>query len=308
MKIIFAGTTSNAAEILAYLFDQGRHEIVAVLSREDAPVGRKQVMTASAVSQFAASKQLPLIKANRIDDAILRRLEAFKADLGFVVAYGALLNQQTIDMPKHGWINIHFSLLPTWRGAAPVQRALMAGDTETGVTIFQLEIGMDTGPVFSQIATTIEPGENADDLLNRLTKLSISMLDETLANIEHQTSKPSAQIGKATIAKKLSRHDAKIDWHKAADSIENLVRGTNPEPMAFTTLGGNTFRILSARSHKQLDVMNQVATGSVIGFESRVFVKCGTGALELIQVQPASKNVMKAADWFRGVSNQVIFE
>lgn len=308
MKIIFAGTTSNAAEILAYLFEQGRHEIVAVLSREDAPVGRKQVMTASAVSQFAASKQLPLIKANRIDDAILRRLEAFKADLGFVVAYGALLNQQTLDLPKHGWINIHFSLLPTWRGAAPVQRALMAGDTETGVTIFQLEIGMDTGPVFSQIATTIEPGENADDLLNRLTKLSITMLDETLANIEHQTAKPSAQIGTATIAKKLGRQDAQIDWHKAADSIECLVRGANPEPMAFTTLSGNSFRVISARSHKQLDVMNELVVGSVIGFENRVFVKCGTGALELIQVQPASKNVMKAADWFRGVSNQVTFE
>lgn len=308
MKIVFAGTTSNAAEILAYLVDQGRHEIVAVLSREDAPVGRKQVMTASPVSLYAAGKQLHLIKANRVDESISRELQTFNADLGFVVAYGALLSQETLEIPKHGWINVHYSLLPSWRGAAPVQRALMSGDKETGVTIFQLDAGMDTGPILSQVETTIEPDENAGELLNRLTKISISMLDETLASIEHQTCKPSVQVGSTTIAKKLSRLETRIDWNNSSDSIENLVRGANPEPMAFTTVSDANFRIITARAQNEIEAVLPLPNGSVFAVNSRVFVKCGTGVLELLQVQPASRNVMKAIEWLRGVNSEVTFE
>ena len=306
MRIIFAGTTPNAAELLEYLVGQGRHEIVAVISREDAPVGRKRVLTASPVSQFAAENHLLLIKTNKIDEEVLTQLAALNADLGFVVAYGSLLKPDVLEVPKFGWVNVHFSLLPAWRGAAPVQRALMAGDKETGITIFQLESGMDTGPIYSQVATTIEPDENAGQLLDRLTKLTITTLDETLATIEHQTRKPVAQNGEATVARKLLRAEAQIEWHNSATEIENLVRGTNPEPVAYTTVGNSIFRVLSARAHADLEQIMTLADGAVVQESGRIFVKCGVGVLELLSVQPESKKVMKATDWFRGTSSQVV--
>jgi methionyl-tRNA formyltransferase len=306
LRIIFAGTTPNAAEILEYLVGQGRHQVVAVISREDAPVGRKRVLTASPVSQFAAENQLLLIKTNKIDDEVLTQLAALNADLGFVVAYGSLLKTEVLEATKFGWVNVHFSLLPAWRGAAPVQRALIAGDKETGITIFQLEAGMDTGPIYSQVATTIEPDENAGQLLDRLTKLTITTLDETLAAIEHQTRKPIEQSGAATIARKLQRAEAQIDWSRSSLEIENLVRGMNPEPVAYTTVGNSIFRVLSARAHADLEKMMGSANGAVGQENGRIFVKCGRGVLELLLVQPESKKVMKAADWFRGTSSQVI--
>ncbi|MFM6966935.1 MAG: methionyl-tRNA formyltransferase, partial [Rhodoluna sp.] len=208
-----------------------------------------------------------------------------------------------------GWINVHFSLLPKWRGAAPVQRALMAGDRETGVTLFQLDRGMDTGPIHLQIPTAIEPGETTADLLPRLTELGISGLFELLPRVASGLSQTTNQdpelLASLPTADKLSREDARIDWLQNAIQVENLIRGLNPEPMAWTTLEDEPFRILEARALGGTDWQslagNDEATGLVRVESGRVFATCGQGSLlELRVVQPAGKKAMAAADWARG--------
>ena len=307
MKIVFAGTTTNAVEVLRYLVEQGRHEICAVITREDAPIGRKQVLTESAVAAYAVSAGLPVIKANRIGDATNAQIEASNPDLGLVIAYGALLKTATLGIPKHGWLNIHYSLLPKWRGAAPVQRSLMAGDTETGVTIFQLDEGMDTGPIHSQVAANIEPDDNSKTLLERLTHLSISMLDETLSSIDADIAKPAAQTGIPSHAAKLDRSDVKIDWSNSAKHIENIVRGAFPEPIAWADLETGALRIMRVRSYSgSSSQLEDLIPGTALLIDSMAVVKCGSGALQLIEVQPASKNAMSAVDWLRGKNERTV--
>ena len=305
MRIVFAGTTPNAVEVLRYLVEQSGHQIVAVLTRLDAPNGRKQIMTPSAVAEFASKMGLRVIKANSVDASVDDELATLDCDLGVVVAYGALLKPRTLEIPRHGWINVHFSLLPKHRGAAPVQRSLIAGDTETGVTIFQLDQGLDTGDIHEQVATRIEPDENSGDLLARLTFLSITMLDECLAKISAEIARPRAQTGQATNAAKLSRSDCRIDFANGASDIEGLIRGCNPEPMAWVVLQGEPLRVLRGRAS---DVARPDGSlpGQVLKIENRIFVfaKDAT-SLELLEVQPASKRPMLASDWYRGLSAEV---
>ncbi len=307
MKIVFAGTTENAVEVLRYLVEQASHEVVAVLTRDDARVGRKQQITPSPVAQYAASVSLPIIRANVVDEAIDKKIAEFDADLGIVVAYGALLKRRTLDIPKSGWINVHYSLLPRLRGAAPVQRALIEGMRETGVSIFQLDEGMDTGPIHSQVHTIIEPSESAGALLSRLTKISITMLDECLAKISSGFASPRPQQGEPTLAKKLSRADARIDLKDSAAQIENLVRGCNPEPMAWLVFRGETLRIIEAIAATRPASESLAAEiGEVVEIEGSIFVKTGSGLLKLIDVQPASKRVMRAEDWHRGINSRAV--
>jgi methionyl-tRNA formyltransferase len=310
LKIVFAGTPANAAQTLRALATSA-FEIVAVLTRTDAPVGRKKILTPSPVAETAAEFGIPVIKANRVDEAVRTQIAATGADLGIIVAYGALLDQPALDSLPLGWINLHYSLLPKWRGAAPVQRAVMAGDRETGVTLFQLDKGMDTGPVHLQIPTVIEPTENTADLLPRLTELGITGLAELLPRVAAGLSEPTAQdpelLAKLPTADKLSRDDARIDWQRTAVEIENLVRGLNPEPMAWTTLDGETFRILEARALGKTDWQSLAGedekSGTLKIENGRTFVACGSGSLlELKIVQPAGKKAMSSSDWARGLT------
>ena len=243
-----------------------------------------------------------------VDETIDKKIAELGADLGIVVAYGALLKRRTLDIPKSGWINVHYSLLPRLRGAAPVQRALIEGMRETGVSIFQLDEGMDTGPIHSQVHTIIEPSESAGDLLSRLTKISITMLDECLAKISSGFASPRPQQGEPTLAKKLSRADARIDLKDSAVKIENLVRGCNPEPMAWLEFRGETLRIIEAIAATGPS-SEFVATeiGEVVEIEGSIFVKTGSGMLKLIDVQQASKRVMRAEDWHRGINSRAVF-
>jgi methionyl-tRNA formyltransferase len=310
LKIVFAGTPANAAQTLRALANSA-FEVVAVLTRTDAPVGRKRVLTPSAVAEAAVELGLPIIKANRVDDEVRGQILATGAELGVIVAYGALLDQAALDALPKGWINLHYSLLPKWRGAAPVQRAIMAGDRETGVTLFQLDKGMDTGPIHLQIPTVIEPGETTADLLPRLTELGISGLAELLPRVAAELIAPSEQdaelIASLPTADKLSREDARIDWTKTAIEIENQIRGLNPEPMAWTTLETDPFRILEARALGNTDWQSLAGANSEVGganFENnRVLVACGQGSLlELKTVQPAGKKPMQSSDWARGLA------
>lgn len=306
MKILFAGTTANAAEVLRYLYKQARHEIVGVLTRNDAQVGRKREIHQSAVAQLAGELGLNVIKANVVDDQTNLELEKLDAELGLVVAYGALLKRQTLGIPSRGWINIHFSLLPELRGAAPVQRAIIQGFRETGVSIFKLDEGMDTGPILAQVPTVIEIGENAGDLLSRLTNISLTMLDECLSKIESGTELEQAQSGNATLAPKLSRLDARLDFAQSASSIEHLVLGCNPEPVAWAEFGSEPIRILNARAIS-ISEGTSLLPGQVSIFGDAIVVGAGDNELlQLLEVQPASKRVMTASDWFRGLQGTVV--
>ena len=282
-----------------------------MLTRTDAPVGRKRILTPSAVAEVAAELAIPTIKANRVDEAVRERIRNSGAQLGVIVAYGALLDQATLESLELGWINLHYSLLPKWRGAAPVQRALMAGDRETGVTLFQLDKGMDTGPVHLQIPTVIEPGESAAELLPRLTQLGISGLAELLPRVASGLAAPVAQdpelLASLPTADKLTRDDARIDWHRDAVEIENQIRGLNPEPVAWTTHDEEAFRIIEARALGITDWQSlageEADLGEVHLDKGRVLVSCGKGTLlELKTVQPAGKKPMPSSDWARGLA------
>lgn len=310
MKIVFAGTPANAAQTLRALANSA-FEVAAVLTRTDAPVGRKRVLTPSAVAQEAELLGLPIIKANKIDETVRGQIRATGAELGIIVAYGALLDQDALDCLSKGWVNLHFSLLPKWRGAAPVQRAIMAGDRETGVTLFQLDRGMDTGPVHLQIPTVIEPGETTADLLPRLTQLGISGLAELLpriaADLAVATPQDANLLATLPTADKLTRDDARIDWRRNAVELENQIRGLNPEPMAWTTLESEAFRVIEARALGATDWQTLAGEASEPGMLSvsadKVLVCCGQGSLlELKTVQPAGKKPMPAGDWARGLA------
>jgi methionyl-tRNA formyltransferase len=310
LKIVFAGTPLNAAQTLRALANSA-FEVVAVLTRTDAPVGRKRVLTPSPVAIEAEALGLTVIKANRVDADVRQAITATGAQLGVIVAYGALLDQPALESLPNGWVNLHYSLLPKWRGAAPVQRALMAGDRETGVTLFQLDRGMDTGPVHLQIPTVIEPGETTGDLLPRLTELGITGLNELLPRLAAGMAAPLAQdpllLSQLPTANKLTREDAHIDWNDMAHQIENQIRALNPEPMAWTSLDSEAFRILEARALGATDWKalsgEESEPGSVTISRERVLVACGAGTLlELKIVQPAGKKPMSANDWGRGIS------
>lgn len=304
MKILFAGTPDVAAKTLQVLLDDPRFEqfeVVGVLTREDAPLGRKRVMTPSPVAAIAEAAGIPTIKANRIVSQTESEIAALGAELAVVIAYGVLLKQSTLDLMSKGWFNLHFSLLPQLRGAAPVQRALIAGDRVTGVSLFKLDAGMDTGEIAGLVKTEIQPDETASDLLLRLRTLGDSLLAECLPGLAAGTLKmvPQSTEG-VSHAPKLTRSDAALDFTRSAVELENLVRGCNPEPMAHTVLGDLSLRILIARA-TNLGSMD-LEPGSLFVSAKRLYVACGKGQLELIEVQPAGKNPMQAVDWARGLA------
>lgn len=304
MKIIFAGTTAHAAEVLKHLASS-MHEVVGVLTREDAPVGRKGILTASPVANLAESLALPVIKANKVGEEETAQISALNPDLGIVIAYGALLKKPALEAPTNGWLNLHFSVLPTHRGAAPVQHSILSGKADTGVSIFKLDEGMDTGPILATVPTQIQPDENSGELLDRLTKLGITAIDACLAQIDAGIAKYVEQAGTPSIAGKLTRADAKIDWNQPAKKIELQVRAMNPEPMAWTTLAGQPFRVIEARASQ---LRNSDRAAAVFELDGKVFVSCGEGSLlQLITVQPGGKNVMPAVDWLRGQKGNVNF-
>lgn len=309
MKILFAGTPANAARTLQGLVD-ANHEIVAVLTRQDAPVGRKKVLTPSPVAQLASQLGIKTIKANSITPETEGGISALGADLAVVVAYGTLLKQGTLDLMPAGWFNLHYSLLPHWRGAAPVQSSLLAGDQTTGVSLFKLDEGMDTGPLVSQVEVEIQPRENSGELLARLTEIGISILVQELpmiaAGLATFRAQENHQTGSLPLASKPRRHQAQIDWNQNAINIERQVRAFNPEPMAFTYLKSESFRVLDALALGSTDWAalsepTDVVAGQIVLENKRVLVHCGQGTLlELKEVQPAGKKAMSAIDWARG--------
>ena len=305
MRIFFAGTPKNAADSLFSLHQAGL-DIVGVLTRKDAPVGRKKIMTASPVAVQATELGIQVIKSNHFDESTITKISEFKADLGVVIAYGAFVNDSGLGLFPKGWINVHYSLLPKYRGAAPVQHAILNGEEFTGVSIFQLDEGMDTGPLVSSVPTRIEPGENSARLLDRLTDLGISSLLETIPAIAAGIAKYERQPREGvSLAPKISRQDAKMNWATSAKALEAFTNAMNPEPMAWAASGEDVLRIISAREY--LAPSFSISEREVKMVDQSIVVGCRDSILELLTVQPAGKNMMPARDWYNGQRDKGTF-
>jgi methionyl-tRNA formyltransferase len=300
VRIVFGGTPDVAIPSLDSLV-VSRHELVAVVTRPDAPSGRGKKLTASPVAQHAAELGIEVLKPQRPrDEEFVSRLSEIAPDCCPVVAYGALLPQRVLDIPRHGWVNLHFSLLPAWRGAAPVQHAILAGDQMTGATTFQIVLELDAGPIFATVTEPIRPHDTAGDLLHRLSLSGARLLVETLDGIEDGTLTPTPQPetnSQVSYASKINVEDARIDWTQAAEVVDRLIRACAPAPGAWTTFGGDRFKINSAR------VSDRVLPPGALEITKRsVQVGTATQALELGDIQAQGKKPMAAADWARGVT------
>ncbi|MGN7798688.1 methionyl-tRNA formyltransferase [Leifsonia sp. 22587] len=297
MRIVFAGTPAVAVPSLEAV--AARHEVVAVITREDAPLGRKRVLTPSPVAEAAERLGLPVLKANRLREEVTERIAALEPDLGVVVAYGGLVREPLLSLPRLGWVNLHFSLLPRWRGAAPVQHAVIAGDTETGAAVFHLVPELDAGDVYAELRRPIGPEETAGHLLDALAVDGAALLADTTDALAAGTARATPQAGEVTLAPKLTIEDARLDLTQPADRVHARLRGVTPEPGAFVLLGIERFKIHEAHGTTGEPPL---PPGAVEARDRRVLVGTGTDPLELITVQPAGKRAMPAADWLRGAA------
>jgi methionyl-tRNA formyltransferase len=300
VKIVFGGTPDVAVPSLDALADS-RHELLAVVTRPDAPRGRGKKLTASQVAQRAVDLGIEVLKPQRPrDEEFVIRLNELAPDCCPVVAYGALLPQRVLDIPRHGWINLHFSLLPAWRGAAPVQHAILAGDQLTGATTFQIVLELDAGPIFATVREPIRPNDTAGDLLHRLSLSGARILVDTLDGIEDGTLTPTPQPetdAQVSYASKINVEDAHIDWTQPGEVVDRLIRACTPTPGAWTTIRDERFKINSARLSDFV-----LPPGRLEISKRSVRVGTATRALELDEVQAQGKKPMAAADWARGVT------
>ena len=300
MRIVFGGTPDVAIPSLDALAES-RHELAAVLTRPDAPSGRGKRLTASPVARRAAELGLEVLKPQRPrDEEFVSRLIELAPDSCPVVAYGALLPQRVLDIPRHGWVNLHFSLLPAWRGAAPVQHAILAGDQITGATTFRIVLELDAGPIFATVTEAIGPDDTAGDLLHRLSLSGARLLVDTLDGIEAGTLTPTPQPetdAQVSYASKINVEDAEMDWSQPAEVVDRLIRACFPAPGAWTTFEGDRFKINSAQISSKV-----LSPGALEITKRSVHVGTGTRALELGEVQAQGKKPMAAADWARGVT------
>lgn len=300
MRVLFAGTPLVAVASLEQLVKDG-FDVVAVLTREDAPVGRKRVLTPSPVAARAAELGIEIIHANRIDEPTQERLAALELDIAAIVAYGGLVPEKALTIPRLGWINLHFSLLPAWRGAAPVQHSIMAGDDITGAVTFQLEKGLDTGPVFGTLTEIIDAADTSGELLGRLAISGAVLLSQTLSGLEAGKLVGIAQQGETSYAHKLTLVDGEVNWSLPALVIRRRINGTSPDPGAWTELDGQRFKLGTLVPCTDV---TDLAPGEVRiepGKKPRVLVGTGSHAVELGLVQPPGKKMMNAADWARGI-------
>lgn len=307
MRVLFAGTPEVALPSLQALFDSD-HEVVGVLTRPDGRVGRGRSLRPSPVAVAAEQAGVPVLKpASLRDPGVRRQLCDLRADAAPVVAYGALVPPGLLTVPAHGWVNLHFSLLPAWRGAAPVQRAIMAGDDVTGATTFRLTEGLDTGPTFGRLTEALRPADTAGDVLGRLSHAGAQLLLATLDALETGTAQPQAQARDGVShAPKLGVDDAHIDWSRPAYGVDRQIRGCTPEPGAFTRFGDRRVGVLAAEldprdaSVPPVGSAGTLRPGELLVSKRDVIVGTGLGALRLLHVRPEGKNAMGAADWARG--------
>ncbi|MBB4854533.1 methionyl-tRNA formyltransferase [Mycobacteroides chelonae] len=297
MRIVFAGTPAPALPSLRRLL-ASRHQVVAVLTRPDARAGRGRATAASPVAELAREHGLPVLTPARPHDPeFVGELAALAPDCCAVVAYGALLKPELLAVPAHGWVNLHFSLLPAWRGAAPVQAAIAAGDEITGATTFLIEPGLDSGPVYGVVTERITSSDTAGALLGRLSESGAGLLESTMDGIEEGALVAVPQVAEgASTAPKITVEQARIRWDLPAQAIDRHVRAMTPEPGAWTTIGQTRVKV----GPVGVDTGEELAPGAIAVRKRDVLVGTGTAAVALNEVQPQGKKLMNAADWARG--------
>ncbi|MEC5198363.1 methionyl-tRNA formyltransferase [Arthrobacter sp. PL16] len=327
MRILFAGTPEVAVPSLRALVEAG-FDVVAVLTRVDAPLGRRRVLTQSPVAAAADELGLPVLKANRFTPDLITRLGTLRLDAAAIVAYGGIVPPAGLEIPRHGWINLHFSVLPAWRGAAPVQHAVLAGDDVIGASTFLLEEGLDTGPVFGVMTESLDPSATSGEVLERLSHSGAVLLVQTLSGIDAGQVTATPQTGEPSLAPKLTIDDARIDWLQPAGAVRRRINAVTPEPGAWTTLDGQRVKLapvalLSADlglaettadgevAEGVSDLQRVVLSPGTVRVQGRaVLVGTGTEPVELGQLQPAGKKMMGALDWARGAATrgELVFE
>jgi methionyl-tRNA formyltransferase len=300
MRLVFFGTPDFAVPSLRALLEEG-FDVESVVTQPDKPRGRsRSTLVPPPVKAEALTMDIPVLQPSRPSNPeFMEQLEALHPDLGIVVGYGHILKPDLLELPPRGMINVHASLLPHLRGAAPIEHAILGGDDETGVTIMQLEPELDTGHIIHQVATPIAPDETGGELTVRLAELGALALVEALALIETDTAEPRPQDhGRATYAPKLNAEMARIDWTKSAEQIARLVRALDPRVGARSTIGGKEVKLFGPRPADEW--VEDDRPGEVLETDPAFVVATGDGALQFIDVQPAGRQRMAASAWVRG--------
>jgi methionyl-tRNA formyltransferase len=306
VRIVFAGTPDAAVPTLRALAS-GPHDIALVVTRPDAPVGRKRVLTPSPVAVAAGELGLPVLTTARLDEAAARRILDADAALGVIVAYGGLVREPLLSALPHGWINLHFSLLPRWRGAAPVQRALIAGDRVTGAAVFRLVPELDAGDVYRSLERPVDDGETAGDLLAALARDGAGLVTRVVDDIASGSATAIPQQGRPTAAPKLTIDDAHLDLTESVDVVLARFRGVTPEPGAFVTVGAQHVKVLEATAFDGATEHDPaLAPGELRLQGGRALAGTGSTPIELRIVQPAGRRPMAAADWMRGLPRDAV--
>jgi methionyl-tRNA formyltransferase len=302
VRLVFAGTPEAAVPSLKALLGSPSHEVVAVLTRPDAPAGRGRKLQASPVKQLAIDAGIEVLTPQRPrEPEFLERLAEIAPDCCPVVAYGALLPQAALDIPVHGWVNLHFSLLPAWRGAAPVQHSLLAGDDMTGATTFRIELGMDTGPYYGIVTEPIAPSDTSGDLLTRLAESGARLLVATLDGIADGSLEARPQPAEGvSMAPKLSVEQVQLHWTESAVLLDRVARAATPSPGAWTTFRERRLKVGPVKPTS----VSGLAPGELQVSGGEALVGTGTTAVMLGLVQPEGKAQMAADSWLRGLHLQ----
>ncbi|MBS6414209.1 MAG: methionyl-tRNA formyltransferase [Corynebacteriales bacterium] len=308
MRLVFAGTPEAAVPSLQALCNSPHHHVVAVITQPDAPYGRGRKLRPSPVALCAEEHGIPILKPHSASDAdFLAQLASHRPDCCPVVAYGQLLRPAALEIPQHGWVNLHFSLLPQWRGAAPVQSAIAAGDEISGATTFRLDEGMDSGPIFGTVTETIRPTDTSATLMQRLAEQGARLLTDTMDGIADGslTPLPQPHVG-VSYTSKISTEDARIRWGLPTHLVDRHIRAMTPSPGAWTMLGetrlkiGGTTPLIPAIAQQPANSGAALAPGQLFFTGKYVLVGTATGAIQLATIQAPGKKMMNAADWARG--------
>jgi len=300
LRLLFAGSPEVAVPSLEALLESD-HDVVGVLTRVDSAHGRRRIITPTPVATRAEHAGRYVIRANRLDEAATEAIDALTVDLGVIVAYGGLVPKRVLAIPRLGWINLHFSLLPRWRGAAPVQRSIMAGDTVTGATVFQLVEKLDAGDIFATMTAPIGAQQSAGALLQQLSFSGAGLLAGVVDSLAEGSAVAVPQSGEVTLAPKLSLDDGRIDWSQPAQSVHNQIRGVAPEPGASTQVEGKRLKVLTAAIARERPAM---PVGRIYFVGKKIFVGTATEPIELLRVHPAGRKEMDAVAWWRGLNSE----
>ncbi|MBO6257617.1 methionyl-tRNA formyltransferase [bacterium] len=300
IKIVFFGTPDIGLKSLDYLNNSNKIEVCAVVTQPDKPAGRGKKLQASPVKKYALENNIPVFqpKSIRKEPQIQEKLKEFEPDFFVTFAFGQILSQEVLDIPKYETINLHASLLPRYRGANPIQRAIINGDKETGICTMITELGLDCGDICQKLVIPISDTMNCEELWNEIGDKSPKMIEQTLIELKNGTLKPEKQCENGVcMAPKLTKEECLIDWSKSNTDIHNLVRGICRSPGAYFTHNGKIIKVIETKKVDGSGVQGQIVSHSKEGVD----MGCGEGLIRLLTVKPEGKGEMKAADWYNGV-------